>query len=68
MKFNKDNCKVVLLGRPRLLHPTQTGADWLASSSGEEDLDSQEDRMSQCCALQQRMLSLLTGTQQPDQE
>lgn len=52
--------KLVQLGRPRLLHPRQT--DWLVSSTGGEDLDSQEDEMSQCCAFQQRMLALLTGT------
>lgn len=56
MKFNKDSCKVVLLGRLRLLHPAETGADWLGSGSSEEDLDSQGDKMSQCCPLQQRML------------
>lgn len=54
--------KLVQLGRPRLLHPTQTGADWLGSSTGGEDPVSQEDEMSQYCAFQQRMLALLTGT------
>lgn len=63
MKFNKDSCKVVPLGRSRLLHPTADGADWLGSGSGEEDLDSLEEKASQCCALQQRMLSLSTGAQ-----
>lgn len=63
MKFNKDNYKVVPLGRSRLLHPAAAGADWLGNGSGEEDLDSLEDKASQCCALQQRMLSLSTGAQ-----
>lgn len=62
MKFNKNNCKVVLLRRLRLLHPVKTGADWLGSDSSEEDLDSQEDKMGQYCPLKQRMLSLSTGT------
>lgn len=31
--------KLVQLGRPRLLQPTQTEADWLGSSTGGEDPD-----------------------------
>lgn len=46
MKFNKDNCKVVPLGRrPGLLHPTAGGAHWLGSGSDEEILDSLEDKV-----------------------
>nr|XP_048709729.1 uncharacterized protein LOC125638252 [Caretta caretta] len=64
MRFNKDTCRILHLGRKNPMHCYTLGTDWLNSSSADKHLGITVDKkldMSQQCALVAKKASGILG-------